>query len=347
MKGTAIVEVGQGAVGAQAKWMRSAIKFKATRKGRLHLKVWKGGFIVIALGKRLFTGIAEVLFDGPPWNAQNAQCLRPSKPAYLAQPVHGLRADIQEFADLFGGVAQPVGTYVLRHLHICSIHLNRKGSENTFTGCKSVRPGYNLPTMETDMDATMAALRRGDDETWGKYYPVFYGVALNVIRRSKGRFSNEAEDDLAAASIEVLMDGIKTVKDIDHAKRRLALIAQHKAIDEIRANSTQMRETSKNRSLEEIMENSGDMALPLAQPVPPEIERKVEPVRRALALLEPKYRNLLFDYYLEEYTQAELAEKYGLPEGTVATNCRRGKMQLDQILKQMAQLKEYSPDSRL
>ena len=74
-----------------------------------------------------------------------------------------------------------------------------------------------------------------------------------------------------------------------------------------------------------------------ATPLPPPVEtpetraamsEQQRAVKRALEALPPEQRQLIEEAYFSGLTQSELAERFGLPLGTVKTRVRTGLMTL-------------------
>jgi RNA polymerase sigma-70 factor (ECF subfamily) len=102
----------------------------------------------------------------------------------------------------------------------------------------------------------------------------------------------------------------------------LVRIARNRAIDRLRANSVRARTVE-------------------ATPQPPPVEspearaamsEQQRAVARALEALPPEQRQLIECAYFLGLTQSELAERFGLPLGTVKTRVRTGMMTLKREL---------------
>ena len=109
-------------------------------------------------------------------------------------------------------------------------------------------------------------------------------------------------------------------------------IARNRAIDRLRANTVRARTVE---------------ATPLPPPVQtPEaraaMSEQQRAVARALDALPPDQRQLIEQAYFAGLTQSELAERFGLPLGTVKTRVRTGMMTLRRDLQHiMAGVQKY------
>jgi RNA polymerase sigma-70 factor (ECF subfamily) len=157
--------------------------------------------------------------------------------------------------------------------------------------------------------------RAGFDYLYENYSGALYTVILNIVN----------DRELAA---DVLQDSFvkiwKQVSGYDPDKGRLYTwmmrICRNSAIDVVR--SRDFRNTRQNVALEESV--YGTVAT----------EMKVEHIgiRKWIDKLREEQRIPLTMSYLEGFTHPEIAQKLGLPEGTVKTRIRAGLIQLRSLM---------------
>ncbi len=169
---------------------------------------------------------------------------------------------------------------------------------------------------------SMDWLETGDPQAWELACESLWPVAWTAAARRLPSFHRDQAEDIAVTAINktalLVMDG--KVKDSDHLRRLTSQIADKLAVDHIRWMTAQQRDISATEPLE------GKEHLPAQGPGPFE---NVDAGDLALFLVEvaenlpEQQRLLLKGFYLDGLTQAELAEKYGVPIGTVGVTLRR------------------------
>ncbi len=172
-------------------------------------------------------------------------------------------------------------------------------------------------------------------EIWHGYYP-----RLTVyLRRVFGITRREEVEELIQ---EILL---KVYRNRDRYDRKHALstwvyrIARNYAIDYLRKRDPRQRKILPCASDEGVgipME-VGQKYISRVDPVVEDVLKKEarEAVRRALASLDRKDRNIVFLRYYEELTCREIGKILKLPEGTVKSRCHRIRGELRILLKEV------------
>jgi RNA polymerase sigma-70 factor, ECF subfamily len=154
-------------------------------------------------------------------------------------------------------------------------------------------------------------------ELYDRHGRLLYGLILRVLR-DRG----EAEEVLQEVFVQVWMRAETYNVALGSPAAWLVRIARNRAIDRLRANSVRTRTVE-------------------ATPQPPPVEspearaamnEQQRAVARALDALPPEQRQLIECAYFQGLTQSELAERFGLPLGTVKTRVRTGMMTLKREL---------------
>jgi len=146
-------------------------------------------------------------------------------------------------------------------------------------------------------------------ELYDRHSRVLFGLILRVVRDR-----SEAEEILQEVFVQVWTRADSYDVKIGPPVAWLVRIARNRAIDRLRANNVRARTVE---------------ATPLPPPIAtPEahatLSERQRAVKRALEALPAEQRQLIEDAYFLGLTQSELAERFGLPLGTVKTRVRTG-----------------------
>jgi len=155
-------------------------------------------------------------------------------------------------------------------------------------------------------------------ELYDRHSRLLFGLILKIIK-DRG----EAEEMLQEVFMQVWTRADTYDVRLGAPIAWLVRIARNRAIDRLRANSVRARTIE-------------------ATPLPPPVEtpearaattEQGRAVVRALEALPPDQRQLIECAYFSGLTQSELAERFGLPLGTVKTRVRTGMMALRRDLR--------------
>ena len=150
-------------------------------------------------------------------------------------------------------------------------------------------------------------------ELYDRHHRLLFGLILRIVRDR-----SEAEEILQEVFVQVWTRAETYNVALGTPAAWLVRIARNRAIDRFRANSVRAR------TLE-------------ATPAPPPVEspearaamtEQQRAVGRALDTLPSEQRELIECAYFMGLTQSELAERFGLPLGTVKTRVRTGMISL-------------------
>jgi RNA polymerase sigma-70 factor (ECF subfamily) len=159
-------------------------------------------------------------------------------------------------------------------------------------------------------------------ELYDRHSRLLYALILRILRDR-----SEAEEVLQ----EVFLIVWNRVESYDAAlgspQAWLVGIARNRAIDRLRSN------TSRARALGVMTAAPLSGADPEASASLGELQRAVA---RALDAIPRSQRELIEEAYFQGLTQSELAERHGLPLGTVKTRIRSGLLTLRRQLSQVA-----------
>jgi RNA polymerase sigma-70 factor (ECF subfamily) len=158
-------------------------------------------------------------------------------------------------------------------------------------------------------------------ELYDRHRRLLFGLILRILR-DRG----EAEEVLQEAFVQVWTRAETYSAVLGTPAAWLVRIARNRAIDRLRANDVRARavalvpEPAETESPERLA-NLGE---------------RQRAVRCALKALSPDQRELIEQAYFGGLTQSELAERHGLPLGTVKTRIRTGMLALRRELQAQA-----------
>jgi RNA polymerase sigma-70 factor (ECF subfamily) len=177
------------------------------------------------------------------------------------------------------------------------------------------------------------AMTQGQTEALGVLYDrhagLVYSVALNVLGNPQ-----EAEDLTQDIFVRLIH---RSAYDPRRGSFRtfLSILTRSRALDRVRS---RQRETQ--RSKQQQQPDASVSVSPMAMDELSQREQTQE-VQAALAQLPAQQQQLLHMSYYEGLTQATIAERLGLPLGTVKSKVRRSLLKLREILQD--QLDSSSP----
>jgi RNA polymerase sigma factor (sigma-70 family) len=176
-------------------------------------------------------------------------------------------------------------------------------------------------------EALVAQIARGDEQALGAFYDRFgrtvFSLALRVVRNAQ-----VAEEATQEAFLAVWRSADEYRASRGSARTWLLTIAHRRAVDRVRY---EQRRVAANEPLDDTTQAQIRETLPSAEDeawVAFERERLV----RALAQIPDAERELIELAYFDGYTQSQLAERLGLPLGTVKRRTFTGLRRLRELL---------------
>ena len=169
-------------------------------------------------------------------------------------------------------------------------------------------------------DATAVA------ELYDRHCRVLYGIALRILRSA-----SDAEDVLQDVFVRVWTRADSYDERLGAPGAWLTRIARNRAIDKLRSRVTRGDAHQPTEDQVTAAERTAVSDQPSPEAVT-EQSRTRDDVRGALAGLPDEQRRLIEAAFFEGYTHSELAERFGLPLGTVKTRIRSGMLAMRQRL---------------
>jgi RNA polymerase sigma-70 factor, ECF subfamily len=156
-------------------------------------------------------------------------------------------------------------------------------------------------------------------ELYDRHSKLLYGLILRIVRNA-----SEAEEVLQDVFLQVWKRAETFNASLGSPVAWLVRIARNRAIDRLRASRANMR--TLEAPPPPVSENPEARA---------ELSEQQRALDRALDALSAEERQLLEHAYFLGLTQSELAERFGLPLGTVKTRMRTAMMTLRRELQPM------------
>ena len=177
----------------------------------------------------------------------------------------------------------------------------------------------NLP----DLRALKAGAAKAWDEAFAWLWPTVFAVAKLKLQPY---LPNEIED-VAIESLEQLVKKVSEVKSVEELKPLAASIAHHRAVSLLRERFTKKRGEGKTDSLDARPDDGVSQNEPMTSHSPLDDLEQVElaqRIRKSLAELKTPMAEILSDFYLDELSYEEIADKRGVAVGSVGVYLRRG-----------------------
>lgn len=177
--------------------------------------------------------------------------------------------------------------------------------------------------LKIEQDVLIALLKKQDRTGFNYLYDAYSGALFGVINRIVQN-PEMAEEALSDVFVKIW----KNIDTYDSTKGSLYTwmlnIARNTSLDLIKSKGYIIQ--SQNQSLENIVYENQQTSV---SPAPISQWSKED----VLKVLDEDKRELLRQAYFEGFTQAEIAERNGIPLGTVKTKIRSALQQLRQIFK--------------
>ncbi len=176
----------------------------------------------------------------------------------------------------------------------------------------------------------MQQIAQGSEQALARLYDLYsrqvYSLILTILQRPP-----EAEEVLQQVFLQVWRDASRYDAGRGSVYRWLVTLARSRAIDSTRARNFAARQ-QKETSLALLERHAVSPAASQLDAVL--LLERAEVVRTALARIPDEQRQAMQLAYFSGYTQTEIAEKLGVPLGTVKSRMRQGLITLHALLAQ-------------
>ena len=181
--------------------------------------------------------------------------------------------------------------------------------------------------MWTDRELLLA-LQRGDDEAWEEAFRRLYPSAFAAARHPLAALTPSEAEDIAIEALTLLLPKVNQVAGFDELRLLVITIASRKAISEKRRQLADKRGGGDVTSLDAMQDDENLRFEPAEQLTgrlsPTDLRELSRLLDAALAGLNPSHAGLLRDFLVHHLPYKELAEKYGMPMGSIGVNLARG-----------------------
>ena len=198
-------------------------------------------------------------------------------------------------------------------------------------GVRSGIPASRLPiamaAIETDELVLFARIAAGEADAFAEFYDrhasLFFGLACKILGDS-----HEAEDVVQEACVRLWERAPQYDSSLGRPLSWAITIVRHRAIDRLRARQRQIAAVRPAGESDELPEAPADLAAPTAM----DLADTVTLIRQTMLSLPEAQQATLRMAFFEGLTHLEIAERLGVPLGTVKARIRRGLMALRDTL---------------
>ncbi len=171
-------------------------------------------------------------------------------------------------------------------------------------------------------EAIVALVARGDEVALGELYDRFgriaYGLALRVLRDDR-----LAEDAVQDAFLTVWRSATRFVPERSAARTWILTLVHRRAVDLVRREERRRTETLEQATEQPSADSTDELTW---------LRLERERVQTALRALPDQQREALELAYYGGFTQSELADRLGLPIGTIKSRMFNGLARLRDLL---------------
>lgn len=184
-------------------------------------------------------------------------------------------------------------------------------------------------------------LKASDEDEWGKAWKPLYRAGRNVARGYKDSLGSDERDDFIIQAVTKAHQRIQKFKSFDHLCKFVATTTKNGIRDELKRRKTAKRGGGQVQSLEALRRKFGaDTDAPgpgddrtrcdiadQRRMVPDEAAHLLilaDMLENAFKRIDVRYGNVVWDFYIERFTQKEIAKKRGLRLGSVGVYLKRG-----------------------
>jgi RNA polymerase sigma factor (sigma-70 family) len=202
------------------------------------------------------------------------------------------------------------------------------GTATTALGLRSgrdaaVRPVGSDPVADDDL---VRRVWTGDEgafrELFARYAPVAHGLAYRLVRQAQ-----LAEEIVQETFLSVWRSPERYDRSRGSVRSWLLAAVHHRAVDAVRREESQRRRADRAAGQLEV---TGDRTDELVAALDRPHEQRL--VREALRALPEEQRDVLSKMYFDGLTQSQIAERTGLPLGTVKSRTLLGMRRLRALL---------------
>ena len=186
-------------------------------------------------------------------------------------------------------------------------------------------------------EALVALVARGDEDALGELYDrqgrVAYGLALRILRDER-----LAEDAVQEAFLAVWKSALSFRPERAKASTWIHTLVHRRAVDLVRREERRRAEPLDD----ELAGRLSDAGVPTEEAAWLRFER--ERVQAALAQLPDAQREALELAYYDGFSQSELAERLGMPLGTIKSRMFAGLTRLRELLEESPREESWNPE---
>ena len=174
-------------------------------------------------------------------------------------------------------------------------------------------------------------LQDGDSYEWDKAFNWLWPTAFAVAKNKLYKSPDEVED-IAVQSITKLIKQVPKVRKVEELKPILAKITHDECVDFIRKRVAKKRGESNVLSLDELLEDVGDL-IPVAS-VPDDSNNPdlIQLIKDLTEELNPKERLVFMEFQANGLSYEEISQKHDIPKNSVGVYLKRAYEKLRKLL---------------
>jgi len=186
---------------------------------------------------------------------------------------------------------------------------------------------YATPTV--DIDALIARCLEGDQVAWEQIVRHYWRKVFNLAYKFVGR--HDQAEDLTQDIFLKIFKALHTFDRRANFQTWLISISRNLCIDHYRSVRKERETMARDVDASDLMPVSKERS-PHGHVEQLDLKALI---RRALAELPPALREAVVLRDLKEFSYQEIADKLGLPEGTVKSRINRGRLELARQLRRI------------
>jgi RNA polymerase sigma-70 factor, ECF subfamily len=197
-----------------------------------------------------------------------------------------------------------------------------------------------LPVSPSPIDAIIARCLQGDQDAWGEIVRLHWRKVFNVAYKFTGKH-DEAEDLTQDVFVKIFRS-LHTFDQRANFQTWLISVSRNLCIDHYRSVRKERETIDRGVDPNELTPAS-TTASPFAAL---EQRDRVVLLRQALEVLAPALRTAVMLRDIQELSYQEIADRLGLPEGTVKSRINRGRTELARQIQKLRDQHDRTVASR-
>jgi len=189
----------------------------------------------------------------------------------------------------------------------------------------------------------LSKLKQADSSEWEVTFRWLWPTAYAVCRDQLYHYAPDEIEDVAIESVRLMVEKVSQIKQIEELKAILASTAHNQSVSLLRKRFAQKRGSGKTESLESVIEDEAGMEPAYEDSMFGNMETQElgQLIEKFGEGLKPVVKLVIDEFYMNDLSYKEIAQKHDIALGTVCTHLKRGLLNMrEQIEKNPTLLKE-------